>query len=391
MTLLKPPTSYVAGYARAREADPDLADAYIEHTRIGDPPADAAMEALSEVDQATRHRLIDAGMEGDEEGLREAPDALKEFFGCLDPPDGLFHPEKALQGARAFHKSSDMFFVGLVLAAVITGFTTGVSKSFYMTGRTTGNLRRLRQNTRHLIDITLPGGLERFGDGWKLTVRIRLVHAQMRRLLLQSDGWDVAADGVPLHASHLVLAATGFSAVNLQAVRRLGVKLTTEESEGFMHIWRYVTWLIGVPPKILFRGEDDAIHLKNIGYLCEPRPRLEAVSMAHGVVKAVPELLRISDPRKAERFVDILFRTSRALIGHEMADALEYPRQSTFWILPFIRAQRQFQILRSRVVPGTTSFDAENFIGLMERSTYDETGVSYRMPDAVKDTESSRW
>lgn len=389
--MIQPPTSYIAGYERAREADPELADAYIEHTRIGDPLADAAIESIAEIDQATRHGLIHAAMEGNEEGMREAPDALKEFFDSLTPPEGLFHPQEAIQGARAFHRNSDMFFVGLVLAAVITGFTTGVSKSFYVTGRTTGNLRRVRQNTRHLIEITLPGGLERFGDGWKTTVRIRLVHAQMRRLLLQSNSWDVAADGVPLHAGHMVLAATGFSAVNLQAVRRLGVKLTPEESEGFMHIWRYVTWLIGVPEKILFYGEDDAIHLKNIGYLCEPRAHVEAIALAHGTVNSVPELLGISDPRKAKKLIDVLFRTSRALIGHEKADALEFPSQSTFWILPFIRMQRRLQMLRSRVVPGALSFDAENFIGLMQRSTYDETGMSYRMPDAVKDTESSRW
>lgn len=389
--MVQPPTSYIAGYERAREADPRLADAYIEHTHIGDPLADAAIESLADVDQATRHRLIDAAMQGDEEEMRQAPDAVREFFDSLTPPDGFFSPGKALPGARAFHKNSDMFFVGLVLAAVITGFTTGVSKSFYMTGRTTGNLRRVRQNTRHLIEITLPGGLERFGDGWRTTVRVRLVHAQMRRLLLLSNSWDVAADGVPLHAAHIALAATGFSAINLQAVRRLGVELTAEESEGFMHIWRYVTWLVGVPEEMLFRGEDDAIHLKNVGHLCEPRTHVEAVALAHGTVNSVPELLGISNPRKAKRLINMLFRTSRALIGHELADALEYPRQSTFGVLPFIRMQRRFQMLRSRVIPRALSFDAENFIGLMQRSTYDETGISYRMPDAVRDTESSRW
>jgi hypothetical protein len=84
-------------------------------------------------------------------------------------------------------------------------------------------LRRVKQNTRHLVDITLPGGLDRLGDGWKLTIRIRLIHAQVRRLLLNSHHWD-AEEGLPLHMAHMALASTGFSAINLQAVRKLGLR-----------------------------------------------------------------------------------------------------------------------------------------------------------------------
>ena len=391
MNAMQAPSAYIEGYEKARALDPDLANAYVEHTLIGDPPADAVIEALAAFDQESRHRLVNAAMEGNKEILKEAPDALRAFMDSLEPPPGFFDARKALAGARVFHRNSDMFFVALVLAAVITGFTTGVSKSFYRTGRTTGNLRRLKQNTRHLIEITLPGGLDRNGEGWKLTVRIRLIHAQVRRLLLNSGEWDTAVDGVPLNASHMLLAATGFSAINLQAVRRLGVRPTREESEGFMHIWRYVTWLMGVPEEILFSNEEDAVLAKEIGYLCEPRPRMEAVALAHGVVEAVPDLLRITEPDKRKKLTDLLFRTSRALIGNELADELDYPRQSTFWILPLVRSQRRMQILRSRIMPGAASVDAENFIGLMQRSVYDDMGISYRMPDAVRDTESSRW
>lgn len=392
--MTQPPAAYIEGYEKARALNPDLADAYVEHTLVGDPLADAAMESLAEFDREKSHRLINAGMQGDDAGMREAPDALKELFSALDGPSVVdFNPALADPGSRAFYKYSDMFFVALVLEAVITGFTTGVSKSFYTTGRTAGNLRRLRQNTRHMVEITLPGGMERHGDGWKLTVRIRLIHAQLRRMLLKSNAWDVSVDGLPLHMSHMALAATGFSAINLQSVRKLGVRLTEEESLGFMHIWHYVTWLLGVPEKLLvfFRTEADAVHLKEIGYLCEPRPGFESVSMAHAVVKCVPELVGIAEPAKQKKMTDTLFRTSRALLGNELADALEYPKQSTFGILALLRMQRRFQILNSKIMPGTLSHDFNNFVGMMQRSVYDDTGISYRMPDAVKDTESSQW
>ncbi len=390
---IKIPSAYQPGYEKARALDPELADTYIKHTHIGDPLADAAINALAEFDKAQEHRFIQAAMDGDEEGLREAPDALRAFFdACENPPPNLvFDPDKAKAGARAFYKYSDVFFVGLVLDAVITGFTTSVSKAFYMTGRTTGNLRRVKQNTRHLVEITLPDGLSRYGDGWKLTVRIRLIHAQVRRLLLNSGDWDLAADGLPLHAAHIVLAATGFSAINLQAVRKLGIKLSREERESFMYIWRYVSWLIGVPEEILFDGEDDAVHLKEIAYLCEPRLKVESKALAHGNISVVPELIGVQDPAKAEKITKDLFRASRALMGDELADSLDYPKQSTFGMLTMFRIQRRLQIIRSKIMPKALSHTFDNFAGLMQRSVYDDAGISYRMPDAVKETKSTPW
>ena len=389
---LRPPTSYVAGYARAREADPDLADAYIEHTHIGDRLADAAIESIAGVNQATRHRLIEAAMERDEDGMREAPAALRDFFNAMNaPPPFEFDPEKARIGARAFHRYSDLFFVGLVLASLITGLSEGLAKAFYITGRTAGNLRRVRQNTRHLVDITLPGGLDRLGDGWKLTIRIRLIHAQVRRLLLNSDRWDVPAEGVPLHTAHMALASTGFSAINLHAVRKLGPRLTEEERDGFMHIWRYVTWLLGVPDRLLFRNEDEALHLRRIAHLCELPPGPMAVEVAHGYINTVPELLGVTDSAKREKLMSVLLRTYRALIGNDLADAFGYPRQSTVGVLRLVRIQRRLQIIRSKVVPGAEPHSVTNFAGMLQRSVYDDIGISYRMPDAVKDTDSSRW
>ena len=389
------PSDYKPGYEKARALDPDLAEAYVEHTLIGDPLADAAMESLAEFDQAESHRLINAGMENDKGGLRDAPDALKAFFDALSSPPShiVFDPDKALIASRAFYKYSDMFFLGLVLDSLVTGLTEGLSKAFYITGRTAGNLRRVKQNTRHVVEITLPGGLDRFGDGWKLTVRIRLIHARLRRLLLDSNEWDVAAEGIPLNMAHMALAATGFSAINLQSVRKLGIQLTEEESSGFMHIWHYVTWLLGVPEKLLrfFRTEAEAMHLRKVAHACEFPPGPKAIEVAHGYINTVPHLMKITEPAKQQKLLDALFRTSRALMGHELADALGFPKQSTFGALAFVRMQRQFKILYSKIMPSAQSFAFNNFAGMLQRSVYDDTGISYRLPDAVKDTESRPW
>ena len=390
--FMQVPSFYVDGYKKATAVDPVLADAYIRNTLVGDPLADAAMAALADFSQADSHRLIEAGMNGDEEKLREAPDALRVFFRELDrPPPFEYDPKKAAVGARAFYKYSDLFFVGLVLDSLVTGLSEDLAKAFYITGRTAGNLRRVRQNTRQLVEITLPGGMDRQGDGWKLTVRIRMIHAQVRRMLLDSDEWDVPSEGLPLHMAHMALASTGFSAILLESARKMGVPLTEEESEGFMHIWHYVTWLLGVPEELLYRTEKEALHVRKIAHLCERPPGEMAAEVAHGYIGTVPELLGIAKPAKQKRLFKALYRTSRALIGNELADTLQFPKQSTAGALAFVRLQRKAKILYSKVMPGARSHDFNNFAGVLQRSVYDDTGISYRMPDAIKDTASTPW
>lgn len=83
---LQVPSAYAPGHEKARKLDPVLADAYVAHTLMADPLADAAIESLDGLSQAARQGFISAAMDGDEAGMRGAPAALKEFFDSLTPP-----------------------------------------------------------------------------------------------------------------------------------------------------------------------------------------------------------------------------------------------------------------------------------------------------------------
>ena len=126
-----------------------------------------------------------------------APQALRDFFIDMPPADPPWLDyEEFVPGIRAFHRNSDLILSGFAAGVLVDGFTTYIAKSFVLTGRVMDQgIRRLRQNNRHFLDIFYPGGLARNGDGWKLTVRIRLIHAQIRRLLNTSEEWDNEAWG----------------------------------------------------------------------------------------------------------------------------------------------------------------------------------------------------
>jgi len=387
------PTAYRTGYERARWNDPELAHRYVEHTTKGDPLADAAIESMVGLPQKRIHEIITAGMEEDEAGFRDAPPELRELIESSSIQPDWFDSKAVYPGCRAFHADSDLYVQALVGSSIVWGFTTLISKSFFTTGRLTDHgVRRLRQNIRQLIEIMIPGGLERHGEGWKLSVRIRLIHAQVRYHLRRSDEWDEAEVGTPIHIGHVALAAANFSARVIEAAKRLGAEPTAEESEAFVQIWRYSGHLMGVPETILFRSEAEALELCRVAVACEPRPTIEGIVMANALVNSAPVVIGIRKPTKRQHLANYVYRVSRALIGDELADKLNYPPQSTRGLLFYLRNKRRLAKRLRRLVPRwEAKAKVDRFTALVDNSQLRDPLISYRLPPKLHSDETQTW
>ena len=388
------PTDYIPGYEKARAIDPERADNYVAHTKIGDPEADALMEELSELPRSEATRYLQAAMDAeDEKELADAPPLMRKFFKMHQThPDwvnhGAFRP-----GIRMFHRNTKLVLAGMVGGTLVEGFSTNISKSFFITGRLRDQgVRRLKQNNRHMIEIFMPDGLQRQGDGYKLSVRIRLVHAQVRRLLKDSDDWDAEAWGTPVSAAHVGFAITAFSARLLRHMKNLGATFTDEERASFMSVWRYSGHLMGIPDTILFQDEKEALKLFQVGLLCEPDPGIESIAMANSLINSAPLVAGITDPAARRTLAKYVFGVSRSLIGKPLSENLMYPSGSSFGVLPWFRTQAKYERIVAKTLPKLRRRNNfNNFTSLLEASMYDEAGISYRLPDHVYAEESSRW
>ncbi len=393
---MKIPTEYRDGYERARARNADIADRYMEHVTIGDPLGDALVEEVSQFEPAHAAYLLKAGMDLDEDVLREAPPVTREFFN-QQPPDWVDYDEFA-GGRRLFHRNSDLVLAGMLAGVLVEGFSTNISKSFFITGRVRDRgVRRLQQNNRHMIELFFPGGLRRWGDGWKLSVRIRIIHAQIRRLLTHSEDWDQEAWGTALSAAHIGYASASFSARLLKHMRALGGKPSAEERASFMQVWRYCGHLMGVPEKMLFTDEEEALEIFDCGTLCEPPPGPEARVMAHSLVNSAPLVAGINSMQERQALSNYIFQVSRALIGTQLANQLDYPASvapfgTTFGILAVFRLTERYQKLLNRLFPNRArSSNAAKISTLFEVSHYDDSGIHYRIPDHVYAEESGDW
>ena len=386
------PTAYAAGLERARKCDPDLAATYVAHTVVGDPIADAVAEALAPFDIERVHRFIRAGMERGAHTLAEAPRALREFFDRIETPPLWFDPQAMLPGRRAFHAYSDLF-IPAFFVATLRNFTNLMGEVFHLTERVTSDqgLRRIRQNVRHFIEIMLPGAMLRHGDGWKQSVRIRLVHAQARRLIRTSGAWDEAARGMPLNAAHMGLASANFSATQLVLATRLGARMDDDARAGFMQVWRYASLLAGTPEALLFEGDETATRaFSRIAHLCEPPPGRASAVVAHAAVAALPKIAGKTDPGAAQAMRHHAYRVSRALLGDAAADRLGFPRQRTAGLLAWMRWQRRALGLAHRLLPNAAgSWRGAHMAFLLEASMLDD--LSYRVPDHLKADRATPW
>jgi len=377
------PGAYRDGYEAAKLIDADLATRYVAHTTVGDPLADAAVAAASTCSADGGAAWIAAAMRDGPMAIPEAPDALRALFAEVERVPDWFDPAGVRAGCRAFHRNSEMFVGAFVAAVLIEGFATLISQSFNLTGRMVDKgVRRLKQNNRHLVEIFLPGGLDRHGEGWKLSVRIRLVHARIRQLLVDAPEWDGAAWGVPVSAAHIGFATAAFSGLLLERAGMLGVELTDEERASFMMIWRYSGHLMGVEPSLQCATQAEAVHLHTIGSRCEPPPQFESVILANGLISSAPIVAGITDTAARRALARRIYRISRAMIGDELADQLGYPKMRVTGTLAALRLKNRFERMISRLHPALAAWrSAGRFQTMLSVSHHEEGGIRYNLPE----------
>ena len=383
------PSAYIAGYEKTRLYDQAAADNYLKHTTLGDPELDPIMEDLSSIPPQDLHRFIEAGIEQRDEILHKAPQALRDFFKNFEEPPWLMH-EIFRPGVRAFHANVDLMLVAFVTGVLVEGFSTLIAKSFNITGRVASTKRRLQQNNRHMMEIFFPGGLQRKGDGWKLSMRIRFVHSRIRGLLAKSDDWNHETWGAPVSAAHLGFAISVFSKRLLEYSLLVGAKFSKEEKESVLAVWRYAGYLMGIPETILYINGADAEKIYKISYMCEPPPDAESIAVANMLIQAIPAVADVTDPTERDNVVALAYRLSRALIGNKLADQFGFPKTTALQGLLTLFSYRMKQRLQ-RFLKKKQLVRSENFTQLLQISVYDEEGLSYRMPNHVYTSRSIKW
>ena len=388
------PSAYVDGHRAARTVDRRIADRYVRHTIVGDAAADDVVSDLAENwEPADVHAIIAQALEHPGNVPDTCPQSLRTLVGELAEVPRWFDHELAGKATSGFVRNADTVLGALVGAAIIEGFSTLISKSFRIRSRITENgVRRLKQNLAQLLDQFMPGGILPGGDGWRLSIRIRLVHAQARRLLRASPEWDESRYGLPLSAAHMLLGAAAFSGRLMQHVENLGGDFSAEEREGYVHVWKYTASLLGVPEQIVFQDYASSVRAFEVGRLCEPPPDDDAIIMANSIINCAPIVLGITEAEARRSMASYIYQVSRELIGHDLSDQLKFPAPRLIGQLPFLRLRNFGDRRLRRVAPNRGAARSKaKFLELLDLTDLGPDGFSYSLPTVVFDEESREW
>jgi hypothetical protein len=330
-----------------------------------DPLADAVMDAFAHMPETVWRTILDGALAAGIEAVPDAPEALRALFAQLDRVPFWVDREQCDLGGATFLRCR-MSFVALAMASlpVIYSWAAG-NKPLALSGQLVHRAsQRLKDTTRYVFAVCQPGGLSRFSEGFAMTVRVRLIHAQVRRLLLDSGRWRSVTWGAPINQCHMAGTNLMFSVGALDALTRLGYCFNALERESLIHLWRYAGYLLGVENELLVAGEWEAHRLLEMISAFEPQPDADSRALVDAVMHTAFDYLR--GFRLGRLFtVRCCYGVSRALIGNERADMLGYPKTIWRWfvptLVPFTRMIETARVLSTRVqalakVAGTKAF-----------------------------------
>lgn len=243
--------------------------------------------------------------------------------------------------------------------------------------------RRLNETARFVQAVCRPAGMRPFAEGWQITLKVRLIHAQVRRMILASGRWQPEAWGAPLNQHDLGGTTLLFSVAIIDGLRKLGLQIPPEEAESYVHLWRWVGRTIGVHSDILPASETDAMRLASLIETTMGEPDQDSRDLTRALCdSAFDGADTPAKQREAARNALMLRLVSRHLIGDELADKLEIASSPVrFAAMPIMKrvvgtVERLTRAVpygeRSAILLGTQYWDRVVEIGLQ--------GATYEFP-----------
>ena len=142
---------------------------------------------------------------------------MRRLFNEREQAPAWLDIETVRHGAKVFRRFGPELF-NFFGAITLEGYSNNsVVKPLVLTGAYAGDSTRSRflETAAFWVDISEPGGLEPGGEGWKTTMRVRVMHVFVRRRLLAHPEWKLEDWGVPISPADALVTLMGGSYTHL--------------------------------------------------------------------------------------------------------------------------------------------------------------------------------
>lgn len=310
---------------------------YIDFLWRTDSLADAVMQEFATMPEGEWRALLDLALTKGIESVPSAPEPLRALFQQLEHVPFWVDRERCNLGGATFLRCRLGFAVLAMLSLPLIYSWPAGNKALALSGQLMHRAsQRLKDTTRYVFSVCQPDALSRFSEGFAATVRVRLIHAQVRRLLLESGQWRDDGWGAPINQCHMAGTNLMFSVGVLDGLSRLGYRFNRMEREAVVHLWRYAGYLLGIDSELLIADEFEGNRLLDLMFAFEPEPDNDSRALVDALMQTSFDYVR---GFRVGRYcsVNLCYGMSRALIGDEHAKALGYPETSWRWLVPAVR------------------------------------------------------
>ncbi|CAF1127669.1 unnamed protein product [Didymodactylos carnosus] len=161
------------------------------------------------------------------------------------------------QGQKVFLKHTSPALLSIFHYTLILGYgfpqlNDVLTKTQYLLSTPLSLTHRRLIETLQMIMSVVCGDIDDFDQTWADVIRVRLLHGMVRYKINKNRKTSSSGD-VPINQEDLLVTLLGFTYSMLNCIeKRMNIHLSMEEKESYLHLWRYIGWLIGIEEKYLY-------------------------------------------------------------------------------------------------------------------------------------------
>lgn len=269
----------------------------------------------------------------------DAPQIFKDLFLELETPPVWLDQNRLEIGAAFCRRTGNMGAVVLRNYCLMGGYeSSAINKPLIFTGALEkGAAKRMSETFDFWVNVTGEGAMKPFEIGYRSSVHLRFIHGLVRYYTQKKPGWKNELWGLPINQGDMVATYLGFSLVFLQGLKKLGFQATAQEIDGLFHLWKYIGYLIGIPPILLPDNEPQAVISLYKWTMAQPEADEDTVKLA---LSLVDEPLYASFPEKLwqKRLqVQLHVAFNYFLLGESSCKRISLPKTSFHFVPPIFR------------------------------------------------------
>ncbi|WP_342800338.1 oxygenase MpaB family protein [Nocardia sp. No.11] len=347
----------VGGFAASlgvRSPDADQWRRLGEGLLVGDEPMDRLVEWMVTAGSKQLRPLFDRALTHGIAAVPDAPEPLREFFARVETVPTWVDHAKLVRGAKVLLSSgSDGMYIARDVAMLGGYQFSGFNKTLLRTGALEkGSNQRWAETMQWAMDVLSEDGLSPLGLGYRSTIRVRLIHAFVRRHVTAMPDWQTEDWGLPINQTDMAATLVGAFIAPAIGAMGMGVLLTPSEADAVAHLVRYVGSLLGVEEQWLPHSFRDGVRVlvHTLSALADPdeSTRRLAIPMSRDPLSWNYD--RLPTVRRRLAYAQHLSVTGTFLGRHTMR-ALGLPTVIIPWY-PAIRIPPNLVRSATRVLPG---------------------------------------